>query len=206
MAQVDEDCIVLSDTESDAEGRETGCDSREIMVAALGKVSEDSIEIDKNASARKTNSKKRIRSEDEGSASEAPATPRSDVSLEKKTTPATRPKKPAKGQQKQSGLITSFFKLGPNESSSETKKGASEKQKLTSVPLTVPKNQAGDSQNNKFSIFNDKSEIKDQSIVKETFPDLPLSHDGKIVGHIASKLKDHQVTVSIHILNSCVNA
>jgi hypothetical protein len=190
MAQVEEDCIVLSDVQSDAGEPESISDSGDKKVPPSGQVSED---LGKARQRRR----KRVRSEGESTDSDTPGTPRSENTMEKKITPATRLKKPVKSQQVKSGLITSFFKFG--EANASTNKSSPKTEKKDAEGPSSPKTNTNIPMRSTFSIFKDDSARKNLSTGQESLPDMPLSHDGKVVGHIASKLKDHQVIIDAAI-------
>ena len=125
-------------------------------------------------------------------------TPRSKSESEKQTTPATRTKKQAQSQPSHPGLITSFFKNGPSKQSSMVTSNAEqvivEKNNIV-TGSEISTGAVHQERSNSSAVCNDQlfSENKTCGTAKENFPEIPLSHDGKIIGHIAAKLKDHQV-------------
>ena len=129
-------------------------------------------------------------------------TPRSKSEREKQATPATRTKKQAQSQPSHPGLITSFFKNGPSKQSSVVASNAEqvivEKNNIV-AGSEISTGALHQEKPNSSAVCNDQlfSENKTCGTAKENFPEIPLSHDGKIIGHIAAKLKDHQVIISL---------
>jgi hypothetical protein len=193
VTDIDNDCVILHSDDSD-------------RLKSNKDRTNTSLESTDNDSLRDVRRTKRGRKIDEclEDETDVAASPRSASKNEKNATPATRTKKQAKQELKNPGLITSFFKSGPAASKeSNSVKTGSAKTGSEDPAITAEKSDAAkivkDTCAAKLFSSNaaslDKSVIDVKSDLKsevETCPDLELPHEGKVVGHITAKLKDHQ--------------